>query len=107
VEVLQTQVTLEAGKYEGTINIKGSLKKAQLDVSAAGVTFASALDGCSRAPVELESGKILCDRSGLVLRIDAQEAALIRGSVIDIDGREHYKFSVSRSEQRAVVKVKK
>lgn len=100
-------VTLESGVYDGTININGSLKKINLNVSGQGVGFTSSLEGCSGGPVDLQSGKILCERSGLQLLIEEQDRSSIRGAVVDLDRREHYKFAVERSSTASQAQSKK
>lgn len=94
----QHEMLLEAGEYEGTLNVKGSLKKLALDVSADGVLFSSALEDCAAGPVNLEDGSILCGRAGLQLRIDNQGGREIRGYVFDMKMRERYRFTVERVE---------
>lgn len=103
--VMNSQVTLTGGEYEGTINVSGSLRKVGLAVSSEGVGFTSGIEGCAKAAVDLESGKILCDRSGLQLRIDGQDGQIIRGSIIDIEARERFKFTVSRLTKSAPASV--
>ncbi|MBN8548176.1 MAG: serine/threonine protein kinase [Deltaproteobacteria bacterium] len=105
--LLRTPVTLEGGIYDGTMNIAGTLKKLRLNVSSQGVGFESALDRCDSGPVDLQSGKILCERSGLQLMIESQERGAIRGAVVDLENREHYKFAVQRSAGYSAAKNSK
>lgn len=102
-ELFASPVALASGAYDGTMSVNGSLKKISLEVSAKGVGYSGALDGCSAGRVDLESGSILCSRPGLQLLIEAQDLSSIQGAVVDVERREHYKFSVERAEPEVPV----
>jgi len=91
-------VTLMSGIYSGEIHMFGNtgfLRTMTLKIESDAIYFNSDLPTCSSAPVEVSTGRIMCNTGHLQLRVRNAGMGLIAGNLIDVKENNRHSFSLN------------